>query len=134
MCYLVQGACRGSALCLAQARLCASLTFCVIKDKVDETSHILVQAQLIDAEFRKAWMPYFCRSGHPVVTVEQFLEFVDPFIPQEPILDLPRITGQDLFEVARAKSPRRVGWMGGPGMKLSLFPWHGFPGLPISLI
>ena len=56
----------------------------------------------IDAEFCKAWMPYFCRSGHPVVTVSQFLDFVDPFLPQEPVIDLPRITGQDLFDVAKA--------------------------------
>ena len=37
-------------------------------------------------------MPYFCRYGHPVLTVNQFLRFVDPFLPQEPVLDLPRIT------------------------------------------
>ena len=48
-------------------------------------------------------MPHFSRSGHPVVTVEQFLEFVDSFRRQEPVLDLPRITGQDLFEVAKAE-------------------------------
>ena len=67
---------------LAQARLCAFVLFplLVIKDKVADTSHILVQPDLIDAEFRKAWMPYFCRSGHPVVTVDQFLDFVDPFL------------------------------------------------------
>ena len=53
--------------------------------------------------FAKAWMHYFCRSGHPVVTVDQFLEFVEPFLPQEPVLDLPRITGQDLMNVAEAK-------------------------------
>ena len=67
--------------------------FKVIKDKVAETLHILVQPHLIDAEFHKAWMPYFCRSGHPVVTIDQFLDFVDPFLPQE----------RDLLEVARAK-------------------------------
>ena len=48
-------------------------------------------------------MPYFCRPGHPVVTVEQFLDFVDPFLPQGPILELHVITGQDLFEVAGAR-------------------------------
>ena len=48
-------------------------------------------------------MPYFCRSGHQVVTVEQFLDFVDGCLPQEPVIDLPRITGQDFFDVAEAK-------------------------------
>ena len=58
---------------------------------------------LVDAEFCKARMPYFCRSGHLVVTVEQFLEFVGLFfLPQEPVLELIRTTSQDLFEVAKA--------------------------------
>ena len=38
-------------------------------------SGILVQPALIDAHFRKAWMPYFRREGHPVVTVQAFLGF-----------------------------------------------------------
>ena len=48
-------------------------------------------------------MPYFCRSGHPEVSAEQFLDFIGHFLPQENLLDLPRITGRDLQEVARAK-------------------------------
>ena len=48
-------------------------------------------------------MPFFCGFGHPVVTVGQFLDFVGHLLPQEPYLDLPRITEQDLQEVARAK-------------------------------
>ena len=46
---------------------------------------------------------FFYNARHPVVTVEQFLEFVDPFLPRDPILHLSRIPGQDLFEVAEAK-------------------------------
>ena len=38
-----------------------------------------------------------------VVTVDQFLDFVDPYLHQEMVLDLPWITGQELMEVARAK-------------------------------
>ena len=56
----------------------------------------LVEPHLVDAEFRKAWVPFCCRLGHPA-----FLRFVDPFLPQEPFLDLPQIAGQDLFDVAR---------------------------------
>ena len=47
-------------------------------------SGILVQPALIDAHFRKAWMPYFRREGHPVVTVQAFLDFVGDHLPQEP--------------------------------------------------
>ena len=39
--------------------------FLVVQDSHSQSSRILVEPHLIDAEFRKAWMPYFCRSGHP---------------------------------------------------------------------
>ena len=48
-------------------------------------------------------MPFFCRSGRPVVTPEQFLDFVGHLLPQEPYLDLVRISGRVLQVVARAK-------------------------------
>ena len=47
--------------------------FLVVKDPQTESSRILVEPHLIDAEFRKAWMPFFCRSGHPVVTPDRGL-------------------------------------------------------------
>ena len=93
----------------------------VIKDSQQETSRILVEPHLIDAEFRKAWLPFFCRSGHPVVTVDQFLSFVHPFLPQEAELDLPPISGRELQEVAGAKKSAAGVWMAGPGMRLKLF-------------
>ena len=66
-------------------------------------SGLLVQPALIDAHFRKAWMPYFRREGHPVVTVQAFLDFVGDHLAQEPFLDLPILTGEDLYEAAMAK-------------------------------
>ena len=91
----------------------------VVKDRVAETSQDLVDLHLVDAELREAWMPYFCRSGHPVATVEQFLGFVDPFLPQEPVSDLLWITGQDLLE-----SPGRIGWVG-LVFRACHSPWYG---------
>ena len=73
---------------------------------------ILVFPHLIDAEFRKAWMPFFCRSGPPVVTPDQFLDLVGHLLPQEPQFDLPKISGRDLQEVARAKKPTAGGLAG----------------------
>ena len=87
----------------------------------------------IDAEFRKAWMPYFCRSGHPQVSAEQFLDFIGHFLPQENFFDLPRITGRDLQEVARAKKSTAGGsdgWAWNEVKALHL-PW--FSGLAILL-
>ena len=60
------------------------LPFLVVKDLQTKSSRILVEPHLIDAEFRKAWMPFFCRSGHLVVTPDQFLDFVGHLLPQEP--------------------------------------------------
>ena len=77
--------------------------FLVVKDPHTGSSRILVEPHLIDVEFRKAWILFFCRTGHPVVTPDQFLDFLGHLLPQEPYLDLPRITGRDLQEVARAK-------------------------------
>ena len=59
----------------------------MVKDPLTAASGILVKP-LIDAEFRKAWMPFFCRSGHPVVTVDQYLGFVGHLLSQEPQFDL----------------------------------------------
>ena len=80
--------------------------------------------------FRKAWMPFFCRSGHPVVSADQFLDFVGHLLRQEPFLDLPRLTGRDLQEVVRAEKVycRRVGWVGperAHGTPVTLVPWSG---------
>ena len=101
--------------------------FLTVKDPQTKSFRILVEPHLIDAEFRKAWMPFFCRSGHPVVTPDHFLDFVGHLLPQEPYLDLPRITGRDLQEVARAKKSTRWWiWMGGLGMRLRLFRCPGF--------
>ena len=55
--------------------------FLVVKDPQTWSSRILVEPHLIAAEFRKAWMPFFCRSGHPVVTPDQFLDFVGHLLP-----------------------------------------------------
>ena len=93
--------------------------FLVVQDPQTPSSRILVEPHLIDAEFRKAWMPFFRRSGHPVVTPDQFLGFVGHLLPQEPYLDLSRITGRDLQEVARTK--KSAGGLDGWAWKLRLF-------------
>ena len=74
-----------------------------------------------------------CRSGHPVVTLDQFLDFVGHLLPQVPYLDLPGITERDLPEVARAKKST-VGCLDGWAwneIKALPLPW--FSGLAILL-
>ena len=105
--------------------------FLVVKDPQTESSRILVEPHLVDAEFRKAWMPFLCRSGHPVITPGQFLDFVGHLWPQEPYLDLPRITGLDLQEVARAKKSTAGGLDGWAWNEIKALPLTWFSDLAI---
>ena len=107
--------------------------FLVVKDPQTGSSRILVDPHLIDAQFRKAWMPFFCRSGHPVVTSDQFLEFVGHLLPQEPHLDLPMITGRDLQDVSGAKKSTAGGLDGWAWNEIKALPLPWFPGLAILL-
>ena len=107
--------------------------FRVVKVEVAKTSHISVQLHLIDAEFRKAWMLFFCRSVHPVVTVGQFLAVVDPCLPQEAKIDLPRVTGQNLLEVARANRSMAGGLDGWNWNEIKALHLAWFSGLAILL-
>ena len=107
--------------------------FLIVKDPQTQSSRILVEPDLIDAGFRKAWMPYFCRSGHPDVSAEQFLDFIGHFLSQENYLDLPRITGRDLQEVARAKKSTAGGLDGWAWNELKALPLPWFSGLAILL-
>ena len=68
-------------------------------------------------------MPFFSRSGHLVVTVNRFIGFVGHLLPPEPQLDLPRITGRDLQEVAKAK----IATAGG----LDGWAWNQIKALPL---
>ena len=107
--------------------------FLVVKDPQTQSSRILVEPHLIDAEFRKAWTLFFCRSGHPVVTPDQFLDFVGHLLPQEPYLDLPGITGRDLQEVARVKESTAGGLDGWAWNEIKALPLPWFSGLAILL-
>ena len=97
--------------------------FLVIKDPQTQSSRILVEPHLIDAAFRKAWLPFFCRSGHNVVTPS----------PQEPCLDLPRIPGRDLQELARAEKSPAGGLDGWAWNEIKALPLPWFSGLAILL-
>ena len=107
--------------------------FLVIHDPHTQSSQILVEPHLIDAEFRKAWMPYFCRSGHPEVSSDRFLDFIGHFLPQQNFLDLPRITGRDLQDVARAKKATAGGLDGWAWNEIKALPLPWFSGLAILL-
>ena len=105
--------------------------FLVVKDPLTEASRIFVKPHLIDVEFFKAWMPFFCGSGHPVVTVDQFWGFVGHLFPQEPQFDLPGITERDLQEVAWAKKSTAGGLDGWAWNEIKALPLPSVSGLSI---
>ena len=64
---------------------------------------MLADPARIDEEFRKAWLPYFCRSGQKETSLEEFTEEVEGWLPLLPEVSLPRLTGQVLADVVQRK-------------------------------
>ena len=94
----------------------------------------LVEPHLIDAEFRKAWMPLFSAClAILLLTADHFPDFVGHLLPQELFLDLPQITGRDLHEVARAKKSTAGGLDGWAWNEIKALPLPWFSGLAILL-
>ena len=91
---------------------------------------------LIDAKFREAWMPYFCRAEKGVADLEDFSHEVEGgWLPVLDIFQLPPLTGEILAEVVKRKKLQLLVWMalGGESLKRSRSPglivWLVFFGL-----
>ena len=67
-------------------------------------SGVLADPARIDEEFRKAWLPYFCRSGQRDTSLEEFSFEIKGWLPLLPVFELPRLTGQMLADVVLRKS------------------------------
>ena len=66
-------------------------------------SGVLSDPNQIDAEFRKAWLPYFCRSGQREASLDEFGFEVAGWLPLLPEVHLPMLTGQMLADVVLHK-------------------------------
>ena len=99
--------------------------FLVVKDPQTQSSQIIVEPHLIDAEFRKAWMPYFCRSGHPPVSAEQFLDFIGHFCLRRMFWIFLGLRVGICRRWLVPKKLLQVVWMVGLGMRLKLSPCLG---------
>ena len=87
-------------------------------------SGVLSDPNQIDAEFRKAWLPYFCRSGQKEISLDEFGFEVDGWLPLLPEVHLPRLTGQMLADVVHRKNVSAGGLDG--------WGWRVFKVLPVS--
>ena len=67
-------------------------------------SGVLSDPARIDEEFRKAWLPYFCRSGQIEASFEEFYWEIEGWLPLLPEVHLPCLTGQMLADVVQRKS------------------------------
>ena len=64
-------------------------------------SGVLSDPARIDEEFRKAWLPYFWRSGQREASFDEFNEEVDWWLPLLLEALLPRLTGRMLADVVQ---------------------------------
>ena len=86
-------------------------------------SGVLADPGRMNEEFRKAWLPYFCRSGQRDTSLQEFDREVDGWLPLLPEVALPRLTGEMLADVVRRKGAA-AGSLDGRG-------WREFKALPV---
>ena len=65
---------------------------------------VLADPTRIDEQFRKAWLPHFCRSGQRDTSLEEFSFEVEGWLPLLHVFELPRLTCQMLSDVVHRKS------------------------------
>ena len=87
-------------------------------------SGVLADPARIDEEFRKAWLPFFCRSGQRDTSLEEFDLEVEGWLSLLPEVDLPRLTGQVLADVVQRK--------GATAGSLDGWEWRELKVLPVS--
>ena len=92
--------------------------------RTPDGSGVVSDPNQIDAEFRKSWLPYFCRSGQRETSLDEFGFEVDGWLPLLPEVHLPRLTGQLLADVVHRKGVSAGGLDG--------WGWREFKVLPLS--
>ena len=87
-------------------------------------SGVLADRARIDEEFRKAWLPYFCRSGQRETFLEEFTQEVDGWLSLLREVSFTRLTGEMLAEVFHRE--------GATAGSLDGWGWREFKALPVS--
>ena len=92
-------------------------------------SGVLADPARIDEEFRKAWLPYFCRSGQRETSLDEFNGECVGWLPHLDEFSLPTLTGDVLFEVVKRKSSTAGSLDGWGWRELKVLPVAWFDGL-----
>ena len=87
-------------------------------------SWVLVEPHAIDEQFRRAWMPFFCRGDRGNADLDAFRAVAEELTPLLDEVQLPPLTGDMLFDVVQAKQPT-AGSLDGWG-------WREFKALPVA--
>ena len=90
------------------------------------SSGVVADPARIDEEFRKACLPYFCRSGQREASLEEFALEVDGWLPLLPVVSLPELTGEMLAEIVRRKGATAGSLDGWGWMELKVLPVSWF--------
>ena len=85
-------------------------------------SGVLSDPARIDEEFRKAWLPYFCRSGQRDTSLEEFDHEVEGWLPLLPKASLPWLIGQMLADVVQREGATAGGLDGWDWRELKVLP------------
>ena len=97
-------------------------------------SGVLADPARIDEEFRKAWLPYFCRSGQRETSLDEFNFECSGWLPCLDEFSLPTLTGDMLFEVVKKKGSTAGSLDGWGWRELKVLPVAWFDGLAKILI
>ena len=92
-------------------------------------SGVLADPARIDEEFRKAWLPYFCRSGQRETSLDEFNDECVGWLPRLDEFFLPTLTGDMLFQVVKRKSSTAGSLDGWGWRELKVLPVAWFDGL-----
>ena len=92
-------------------------------------SGVLSDPAGFDEEFRKAWLPYFCRSGQRETSLDEFSFEVEGWLPLLPEVHLHRLTGQMLADVVQRKGVTAGSLDGWSWRELKVLPLSWYDGL-----
>ena len=92
-------------------------------------SGVLADPARIDEEFRKAWLPYFCRSGQRETSLDEYNDECNGWLPHLVEFSLPTLTGDMLFEVVKKKSATAGSLDGWGWRELKVLPVAWYDGL-----
>ena len=68
-------------------------------------SGVLVEPSAIDEQFRRAWMPFFCRGDRGHADLDAFRAVAEGLTPLLDEVQFPPLIGDMLFEVVSSKKP-----------------------------